>query len=430
MSKYFGTDGIRGVAGEELTARTAFALGNALCRLKRRPLVVVGQDTRTSSDMLSLALSAGVTAGGGRVLRGGVLPTAAVAFFVRRCGADFGVMVSASHNPPVYNGLKVFDGQGYKLSEKLEERAERFFDEYSFCRALACGQCSQLPRRGEYVDRLVAAGAPLAGKKFVLDCANGAAGEFAPRVFRRLGAETVVLCRSRDGRRINRRCGALYPARMAQAVRECGADAGFCYDGDADRLIAADERGETVDGDKVLCILAADLAERGELPQMTAVGTSHTNTGAERFLEGKGIRLLRTDVGDRYVSECMRRTGAAIGGEQSGHVILSALTTTGDGILTSVRLASLLGDRKLSELADIPLLPQCSLSVRVRDKVRVLGSEGVREAISAESRRAARLVVRASGTEPVVRIFAEGESMRAASAAAEGVRRAVLAEEE
>lgn len=431
MSKYFGTDGIRGVAGEELTARTAFALGNALCRLKRRPLVVCGQDTRTSSDMLSLALAAGVTAGGGKVLRGGVLPTAAVAFFVRRCGADFGVMVSASHNPAPYNGLKVFDGAGFKLSEKLEERAEKYFDEYAFASALACGQCAQLPRRGGYVDYLASCcPAPLSGKTFVLDCANGAAGEYAPRAFQRLGARTVVLSRSRAGAKINLHCGALHPARMARAVKECGADAGFAYDGDADRLIAADERGNIVDGDRILCVLAADLAARGELPGMRAVGTSHTNTGAERWLAARGITLLRTDVGDRYVSECMRRTGAAIGGEQSGHVILAALTTTGDGILTSLRLAGLLAGEKLSSLAAVPLLPQCTVSVRVKDKVRVLGSEGVRAAAERAGGAAERLVVRASGTEPVIRVFAEAESARAASAAAESVRAAILKEEE
>lgn len=430
MSKYFGTDGIRGVAGEELTARTAFALGNALCRLKKRPLVVVGQDTRTSSDMLALALSAGVTAGGGSVLAGGVLPTAAVAFFVRRCKADFGVMVSASHNPPAYNGLKVFDAHGFKLGEKSEERAERYFDEYAFASALSCGRYRRLPRRGAYADHLVSCGVPLAGKKFVVDCANGAAGEFAPRVFGRLGAQVVAVGRSRDGRKINGGCGALHPAALARIVRETGADAGFAYDGDADRLIAADEKGEIVDGDRILCILAADLAESGALPQGIAVGTSHTNTGAERWLAARGIRLLRTDVGDRYVSECMRRTGAAAGGEQSGHVILSAFSTTGDGILTSVRLARLIESAPLSVLADIRLLPQCNVSVRVRDKVRTLGSEGVRAAVARESGKVARLVVRASGTEPVVRIFAEAETARAASAAAEGVRRAVLSEEE
>ena len=430
MSAHFGTDGIRGVAGEELTARTAFALGNALCRLKSRPLVVLGRDTRVSSDMLALSLAAGVAAGGGNVLDGGVLPTAAVAFFVLRAGADFGVVVSASHNPPEFNGLKVFGADGCKLSEKMEERAERCFDEYAFAPPLACGRCRPLAKRGKYADFLVSCcERPLSGKKFVLDCANGAAGRIAPRVFRRLGAEVVALHCAADGRTVNDKCGALHPESMRAAVLATGADAGFCYDGDADRLIAADERGETVDGDKILCIFAKHLQAAGRLPQNLAVGTSHTNTGAERELNAHGIRLFRTDVGDKYVAAYMRKNGAALGGEQSGHVILSAYSTTGDGILTSVKLAELLVGAKLSALADIRLLPQYNVSVKVSDKVRVLGNEEVRAAAENSGEGVERIVVRASGTEPVVRIFAEAESIRAAREAAERVRRAIVKSE-
>ena len=209
MGAHFGTDGIRGVAGEQLTARTAFALGNALCRLHKRPLVLIGQDTRTSSDMLSLALAAGVTAGGGEAVLCGVLPTAAVAFFVRKRGAQFGAVVSASHNPPEFNGLKVFDGQGYKLAEESEARAEQYFDEYSFAPPLACGRAYRLKNRGAYLDFLVGCcDKPLTGRTFVLDCANGAAGAFAPRAFRALGANVVALSCGRSGRDINVKCGA------------------------------------------------------------------------------------------------------------------------------------------------------------------------------------------------------------------------------
>lgn len=422
MRNYFGTDGIRGIAGEELTARTAFALGNALCRLKGAPLVVVGRDTRTSSDMLSLALSAGVCAGGGSVRDGGVLPTAAVAFFVRKLGADFGVVISASHNPPEFNGLKVFDGKGCKLSEEEEERAERNFDEYSFASALRCGRCFPLNRRGAYAAFLESCcERPLTGKKFVLDCANGAAGEIAPRVFSALGAKLHVFGRSRSGRKVNVGCGALHPERMCAAVVETGADAGFCYDGDADRLIAADEHGNLVDGDKILCILAKDLKAKGRLRQNLAVGTSHTNTGAERELERAGIRLFRTDVGDKYVAEYMRKSGAAVGGEQSGHIILSDYSTTGDGILSSLKIAELITETSFSKLADIRLFPQYNVNVRVKDKVRVLGNEEVRAAVEEAGRSVARLVVRASGTEPVVRVFAEAEDLGAAQAAADRV---------
>lgn len=431
MAEYFGTDGIRGVAGEELTARTAFALGNALCRLRRAPLVVIGKDTRTSSDMLSLALAAGVCAGGGNVRDGGVLPTAAVAFFVRRLKADFGVVISASHNPPEFNGLKVFDAQGYKLSEKEEGRAERFFDEYAFASALRCGSFRPLSRRGDYAAFLASCcERPLSGKKFVLDCSNGAAGEIAPRVFAGLGAQVYAIGRSRDGKKVNVGCGALHPERMRQAVVETGADAGFCYDGDADRLIAADETGELVDGDKILYILAKYLKSCGRLPQNAVVGTAHTNTGIERALEKEGIALMRSDVGDKYVSRQMRKSGAVLGGEQSGHMILSDYATTGDGILTSIKLAELIMEEPLSRLAAVRLLPQVNASIRVQDKARVLGKESVRSAIEAESANVARIVVRASGTEPVVRIFAEAESVSAARGAVERVRRAIAAAED
>lgn len=430
MAELFGTDGIRGVAGKELTARTAFALGNALCRLHRAPRVVVGRDTRTSSGMLALALAAGVAAGGGHVSEGGILPTAAVSFFVRREGADFGAVISASHNPPEYNGLKVFDRSGQKLAEEQEALLERGFDEYDFAPALACGDSRPLPERGAYADFLVAAASrPLAGKTFVLDCAYGAASSFAPRVFRRLGARVLPLCCGKDGRRINVRCGALHPARLCRAVRESGADAGFCFDGDADRVIAADEEGKIVDGDKILCILARALRAQGKLPGGLAVGTAHTNTGVERALAREGIRLLRADIGDKYVAAEMRRCGAAVGGEQSGHVILAEYAATGDGILTAVKLAELLCGEKLSALAAVPLLPQVNRSVRVHDKVRVLGSERVHAAVSRESANVERLVVRASGTEPVVRVFAEAASRRAALRAAERVVSEILAGE-
>ena len=273
---FFGTDGIRGIAGQDLTARTAFALGNALVRTKRGARIVLGRDTRVSSDMLALALAAGAAAGGGIVLDGGVLPTAAVSFFVRREGADYGVVVSASHNPPEYNGLKVFGADGRKLADEEEGKLERLFGKDLFAPSLHSGRRVPLRERNGYADYLVSCcGVPLAGKTFVLDCANGAAGAFAPRVFRRLGARVVALnCRA-DGRHVNENCGALHPNRMRRAVVAAGADAGFCYDGDADRLIAADEEGKLVDGDKLLYIFARERKARGKLPHDLAVGTAH-----------------------------------------------------------------------------------------------------------------------------------------------------------
>lgn len=263
----------------------------------------------------------------------------------------------------------------------------------------------------------------------MLDCAYGAASAFAPRVFRRLGARVVSLCCGQDGRRINVGCGALHPARLCRAVRESGADAGFCFDGDADRVIAADEKGRVVDGDQILYILARALRAQGKLPGGLAVGTAHTNTGVERALAAEGIRLLRTDVGDKYVAAEMRRRGAAVGGEQSGHIILADFAATGDGILTAVMLAKLLRGETLSALASAPLLPQVNRSVRVRDKVRVLGSERLRAAVARESANVERLIVRASGTEPLVRVFAEAASRRAALRAVERVAAEIAAGE-
>lgn len=430
MGNYFGTDGIRGVACKELTARTAFALGNALCRLSAQPHIILGRDTRISSDMLALALSAGVCAGGGSVEDGGVLPTAAVAHFVRKKGADFGVVVSASHNPPEFNGLKVFDKSGCKLGEKQEERAERYFDEYAFASPLGCGSFRPLSDKKSYADYLSSAvKTSFRGKKFVLDCANGAAERFAPRVFKNLGADVIAIGCSRDGHTVNEKCGALHPEQMRETVLRCGADAGFCYDGDADRLIAADEKGEIVDGDKILYILALALQGQGRLAKNLVVGTAHTNTGVERALGRRGIRLLRTDIGDKYVAAQMRQSGAVLGGEQSGHMILSEYSTTGDGILTSVFLASLLQEERLSVLADVALLPQVNACVKVADKVRVLGNEQVRAAAQEAGADAERLVLRASGTEPVVRIFAEADTLRAAKRAVERVREAILRSE-
>ena len=432
MSALFGTDGIRGVAGEELTSRTAFALGNALSRLKQNPCVIVGEDTRVSSDMLALALAAGVASGGGEVLWGGVLPTAAVSYCVAERKADFGVVVSASHNPAKYNGLKVFASDGRKLPEKQEKRCEHFMmGEYAFAGPLSMGRVRPLGGAEGYAAHLAACcSRPLKGKKFALDCANGAAGKIAPEVFARLGAEVVASGVNRGGLDVNEGCGALHPERIRAMTLESGADAGFAYDGDADRLVACDEKGNIVDGDKILCVFAARMQADGSMRESVAVGTTHTNTGAENFLKKLGIRLIRTDIGDKYVADAMQKSGAQIGGEQSGHIILSDYAVTGDGILTSVKLAELVAEKKLSRLADIRMLPQYNASVRVKDKVRVLGDEYLRGFIDRARRGVSRLVVRASGTEPVVRIFAEAESMKQARSAVERVRAEIQAAEE
>lgn len=429
MSERFGTDGIRGVVNESLTSRTAFALGNALCRMYAKPTVFIGRDNRVSSDMLMLAIAAGVTVGGGNVVDGGVIPTAACAYLTERRHADCGVMISASHNPPEFNGIKVFDGSGCKFDEKLEHRCEKYFIERIFAPSVSVGRYTFAGDAAEeYLRHLSGACKQgLDGMHFVLDCANGAASSYAPIVFERLGARVTACNTSSNGLLVNDNCGALYPERLSEEVIRQGADAGFCYDGDADRLIAIDECGNIVDGDKIICIFAEHLKSEKKLQGNLAVGTSHTNTGAEVWLAARGIALARTDIGDKYVASYMRAHGASVGGEQSGHVILSEYATTGDGILTSLKLAELLRAKPLSMLADIPLYPQYNASVRVKDKMRVLGDENVNNTVRECANRLGkgRLVVRASGTEPVIRIFAEAESLQDAKNAAERVRRAI-----
>ena len=475
ISVRFGTDGIRGIAGRDLTAGTAFALGCALCRLYPSPRVVVGQDTRTSSDMLAHALAAGVAAGGGQAIMGGVLPSAAVSFFVLKERAACGVVVSASHNPPAYNGLKVFGGDGAKLPEGDERRLEQAMRSPACATPPAMGGVRRLRGKGAYLARLASfAPCSFAGKTFVLDCANGAAHLFAPRLFRRLGARVFAVgCGA--GKNINCACGALHPQRLCAEVRRRGADAGFAYDGDADRLIACDERGEIVDGDGILYALACAAQEEGKLPRGLVVGTAYTNAGAERALAARGIRLLRAPVGDKFVAARMRESGALLGGEQSGHIILAGCSPAGDGILASLFLAALAARSKLSALCALPRLAQVHIGVRLPPSacgaiVRcTYGTEGkgrgqgappssfpnndreegegaaedpsqtkTAEAVAdieaeaaetfadIEAKTGARLVVRPSGTEPVVRVFAEAESEAAARLAAEKAAREVL----
>ena len=433
MSNFFGTDGIRGVAGEDLTARTAFALGNALCRKKQGVIVVVGRDNRVSSDMLFLSLASGITAGGGSVIDGGILPTAAVSYFVKRYKADYGVVISASHNPPQYNGLKVFNRHGNKLAREEELSLEKLFDEMLFSNALECGNFKELSyrQRMHYLRFLEkCSNVHLHGKKIVVDCANGVASAFAPQLFRRLGAEVIAIHTEKCGYSVNENCGALHPQVMRQAVLDYNADIGFCYDGDADRVIACDEKGQLLDGDKILYLLALQYQKEHKLGNHLVIGTAHTNTAIVWQLAKQNITVLRADIGDKYVAEMMRKYNAVLGGEQSGHIILSDYLSTGDGILASLKIAELLQVAPLSKQANITLMPQYNLTVRVNDKVRILGKQGVQLAIENANREVERIVVRASGTEDVIRIFSEAMDWQKAKKAAELVKKTIVMEEE
>ena len=397
MGRLFGTDGVRGIANSELTPELAFKLGKAgahvLSKSKDAPIFLIGKDTRLSGDMLEDALSAGITAVGGNVIKVGVLPTPAIAYLVRAYDADAGVVISASHNPFEYNGIKFFNGEGFKLDDDIENDIEdillRDIDVNSHITGSSIGRCLDADEdAGEKYAHFLedTVDADIRGVKIVLDCANGAAYRIAEKVYRDLGADVRVIGNKPDGTNINSKCGSTHPEELQKAVVEDGALIGMAYDGDADRLIAVDERGRIIDGDKLICICADMMKRRGQLAGDLVTATVMSNIGFHRKMESMGCRVEVTPVGDRYVLESMLKTGGMIGGEQSGHIIFLNHTTTGDGILSSLQLlqAVLESGRKPSELADeIEIYPQVLKNARVKNenKNRFLQDPLVKEAI-------------------------------------------------
>ena len=425
MRKLFGTDGIRGTANREpITAETvlsvAMAAGAHFTRGDHRHLVVIGKDTRLSGYMLEPALTAGFIAVGMDVVILGPLPTPAVAMLTRSLRADLGVVISASHNPYGDNGIKLFGPDGYKLSDEVElEIEERMTDTAGFRAASdKLGRAQRLDdalgRYIEFVKSSFPRGLRLDGLKIVVDCANGAAYKVAPAVLYELGADVVPIGVAPDGFNINRGCGAVAPQTMQQAVVTHGADLGIALDGDADRLILADERGQIVDGDQLMGLVARSWREAGELKGGGVVATVMSNLGLERYLDSLGLTLYRTPVGDRYVVEDMRTRGCNVGGEQSGHIVLSDYATTGDGLIAALQMLAVLvrAGSSASEVMQVfAPLPQLLQNVRVTDGA-ALDDEQVKSAIragEAELGTAGRLLIRKSGTEPVVRVMAEGE---------------------
>ncbi len=441
MGQYFGTDGIRGVANTELTPEFTLGLGRAVVRTLReegvaRPQVLIGRDPRASGHMLEAALAAGICSAGGDAILIGVVPTPAVAYLVPHLEVSSGAVISASHNPVGDNGLKFFGPTGYKLTDAEEERIEELLQLYDEFRPEggAIGRVREAHEAvAAYIDHLVAvADADCSGLKVVVDCANGAASGVAPRVLERLGCEVVALCADPDGANINVGCGSTHPELMARAVVEHGADVGLAHDGDADRLIAADSAGNLVDGDAILAILADREHRRRGL--QTVVTTVMTNLGFTQAMQQRGIEVIQTKVGDRYVLEAMRAGGHPLGGEQSGHLILAEHATTGDGVLSAVALLSALADsgRSLSELAAIMTrLPQVLVNVSGVDRASLDGAArlwaAVREAEQALD-GSGRVLVRASGTEPLVRVMVEAESEERASEVAEQLAGVAAAE--
>ncbi len=442
-SRLFGTDGVRGVANRELSVDLAVALGRAGAtvlarRSGRRPRMLIGRDTRRSGDMLEAALAAGAMSVGADVLRLGIATTPAVAYLVRVLDVDAGAVISASHNPAPDNGIKFFSHDGYKLPDALEDEIAAIVTggrETDRPDGAALGHAED--RQGElarYVDFVAGLAGDLDGLRLVCDCANGAAATLAPAALRQAGAAVEALAASPDGMNINAGCGSLYPERLARAVVEQGAQAGFAFDGDADRVIAVDECGETVDGDQIMAMLGLDLLRRGELPGSTVVGTVMSNLGLEVCLRRAGGRLQRTAVGDRYVLDAMQQGGYALGGEQSGHIVLLGHHTTGDGLLTAAMLSALLrrSGEPLSELAAVmPRLPQVLQNVPVRGRVRLEEYPAIADAVRAAEGSLGdlgRVLVRPSGTEPLVRVMVQGGDEAAVRQAAARITQVVAAE--
>lgn len=413
---YFGTDGIRGIANLDLTCPLALSVGNALASLKKNCRVLIGMDTRVSGDMLLHAVATGVMQGGGDVLDVGVMPTAGIAYLTRFYKADYGVVISASHNPAEYNGIKVFDADGYKLGDKRERDLELRMANPHIVRSIATGKYMFMhDSAADYVKFLLSNIEGLKGLRVLVDCSNGAAGRVAKTVFEQAGASVVAINTSAAGIDINENVGALYASNLAPKVKDGGFDVGFAYDGDADRLIAVDENGNVVDGDHLLYILACEAQRRGHLETGSVVGTHHTNMGVQEALENKGIKLVRADIGDKYVLEQMLKDGSPLGAEQSGHIILGRHTTTGDGILASLVVAQIIADsgKTLSQLDEAKGYAQVNINVPVSDKLRIINSEAVTNEVGKVYEELAgqgRVLLRASGTEPKIRIMVECKS--------------------
>lgn len=427
MSRLFGTDGVRGIANAELSCELAMKIGAAgayvLTSDVHNPRILVGQDTRKSGDMLACALSAGICSIGGDVINVGVIPTPAMAYLARLYSADAAVMISASHNTMEYNGIKWFDGSGYKLSDELEDRIEAIIksnEPMEKPTGSEVGNCLAAPRAVEKYKEFLKSSATesFEGMTVVLDCANGSASGIAADVFKELGAKVISWADEPDGCNINDLCGSTHPDSLQELMTERMADAGFAFDGDADRVIAADEMGNIVDGDRIMGICAKEMKAEGRLKDNMLVVTVLSNLGLKLRMKELGINVVETAVGDRYIIERMRQKGYTLGGEQSGHIIFYDKNTTGDGMLSAIQVMNILAKTKkrFSVLADeVPILPQVMVNVIVKpeDKATALEDADMKAAIADVEKRLegeGRVLVRASGTEPLIRIMLEGKS--------------------
>lgn len=431
MGRLFGTDGVRGIANKDLTNELAMKIGSAAAAVllkeakSEKPTVLIGKDTRASGDMLEAALTAGLCSVGCNVLSIGVVPTPAVAYLVGLYQCEAGIMISASHNPCEYNGIKIFQKTGYKLDDSIEDEIESIIlDNSEEIEAKIGGEVGNRlfckTAVNDYIDHVVSVtDVRFDGLKIALDCANGSASVCAKEIFTRLGAKCIMLSDTPDGTNINLNCGSTHPEELMSFVKDAGLDLGLAFDGDADRMLAVDENGELVDGDKVIAICAKKMKQDGTLKKNTAVVTVMSNMGFFKFCEENGINCAKTAVGDRYVLEKMLRDGYNIGGEQSGHVIFLDYATTGDGELSGVKLIETVvnSKKKLSELASVmTVYPQVLINVKVSPEGKQKYNND--EYIIAATQKAemelmgdGRVLVRVSGTEPLVRVMLEGKDI-------------------
>ncbi len=432
MSKLFGTDGVRGIANKELTPDLAYNLGKAgaIALAKenqgKTPLVLIGKDTRISGDMLEDALAAGIMSVGGNVGKLGVLPTPAIAYLARYYKAEAGVVISASHNTFEYNGIKFFNGKGFKLGDSIEDEIEEMiFRGVGGIDSPIGKEIGRVVNFEEdpkelYIESLLrTTEVSLKGKKIVLDCANGASSEIAHKVYERLGAEVITISNSPDGVNINEACGSTHPEELQKVVIENNAHIGMAFDGDADRLIGVDDKGRIVDGDKLICICGRRLKQENKLKNDEITVTVMSNVGLHRFAEENGINVTVTKVGDRYVLESMVKTGSVLGGEQSGHMILLDHTTTGDGVLSSLQVCETVvkSGKTFSQLSDeISIYPQVLINAKVSNdnKKKIDKDQEIQSLIKTGEEKLShrgRILIRPSGTEPVVRVMIEGQKI-------------------
>lgn len=443
MTRMFGTDGVRGIANKDLTCDLAFKLGQAAVRFLGKT-ILVGKDTRQSGDMLEAAAFAGITSMGGTALSAGIIPTPGVAFLVQELHADGGIVISASHNPPEYNGIKYFDGKGFKLPDEVEDRIEAFI--------VAGGPApEELPNGDEvgvvlpvddacelYISHAVEAvasqGVDFDGMRIALDAGHGASALTSREALERLGAEVIAINEDFCGTDINVKCGSTNLEPLRALVKASGAEVGIAHDGDADRVMMVSAEGEEIDGDMMEAVLAIDMKQRGCLPGNTAVSTVMCNLGLTKALGEAGIQVVQTKVGDRYVLECMRENGYALGGEQSGHMILLEHNSTGDGLMTAVQfLAAVrrMGKTAGEAAAVMTRFPQELINVRVSDKAAVLANAAVAEAVKAAEQamgQTGRVLLRPSGTEPLVRVMVEAATSEDAKSHAQAIAAVVEAE--